>query len=97
MKPPMQGVPLTRRQIEILRLIAQNLTDAEIALRLDVSRFTIAAHLRNIDKKLGMRRRVSLTVYALKVGLVRLEDIELPARPAMKSKSARETAQKGKE
>ena len=97
MKRTIQGVPLTPRQIEILRLIAQDLTDAEIALKIGVSRFTIGAHLRDIDKVLGMRRRVALTVYALKNGLVRLDDIDLPVRPAMKSKIARGTAQKGKE
>jgi ATP/maltotriose-dependent transcriptional regulator MalT len=51
------GVALTVREIEVLRLLAQDLSNPQIAERLVVSRRTVDAHLRSIYDKLGVKSR----------------------------------------
>lgn len=62
------GGGLSRREVEILRLVATGLTDAEVAGELVVSRRTVHAHLRSIYRKLDVRMRVAATQYALEHG-----------------------------
>lgn len=61
---------LTKREIEILRLVAQGLSDAQVAERLVLSPRTINAHLTSIYNKLGVNSRVAATRLALEKGLV---------------------------
>jgi len=56
---------LTGRELEVLRLAAQGLTDAQIAERLVVSRRTVNFHLSSIYSKLGVNSRTAATRYAL--------------------------------
>ncbi|RPJ49642.1 MAG: LuxR family transcriptional regulator, partial [Chloroflexi bacterium] len=51
------GTSLTAREIEVLRLLAQDLSNPQIAEKLVVSRRTVDAHLRSIYDKLGVRSR----------------------------------------
>jgi DNA-binding NarL/FixJ family response regulator len=67
-EPP--GDPLTPREVEILKLIAEAWTSDRIALELGISRRTVDRHRENILAKLGMRDRVELTRYASRRGLV---------------------------
>jgi DNA-binding NarL/FixJ family response regulator len=62
--------PLTPRELEILKLIAEAWTSDRIALELGISRRTVDRHRENILSKLGMRDRVELTRYAIRRGLV---------------------------
>ena len=62
--------PLTPRELEILKLIAEAWTSDRIALELGISRRTFDRHRENILAKLGMRDRVELTRYAIRRGLV---------------------------
>lgn len=62
---------LTRREIEVLQLIAEGLTDAQVADRLVLSTRTVQAHLRSIYSKLNITTRTAATRYALEHGLVR--------------------------
>ena len=62
---------LTTRELEVLALVADGLTDAEVAERLVVSIRTVHAHLRSIYRKIGVRSRSTATRYALEHGLVR--------------------------
>jgi predicted ATPase/DNA-binding CsgD family transcriptional regulator len=62
------GGGLSRREVEILRLVATGLSDAEVAGELVVSRRTVHAHLRSIYRKLDVRTRVAATEYALEHG-----------------------------
>ncbi len=55
---------LTAREVEVLRLLAQGLTDAQIAEQLVLSLHTIHAHLRTIYSKLGVTSRSAATRYA---------------------------------
>ena len=73
MKTPVSpGVPegLTPREVEVLRLLAQGFTNAQIAERLVVSPLTVHTHLGNIYSKLGVTSRSAATRYALDHHLV---------------------------
>jgi DNA-binding NarL/FixJ family response regulator len=62
--------PLTAREMEVVKLIAEGHTSEEIADRLVLSKKTVERHRANILGKLGMRNRVDLTRYAIRRGLV---------------------------
>jgi DNA-binding NarL/FixJ family response regulator len=62
--------PLTPREQEVVKLIAEAHTNDEIAEVLVISKKTVERHRANILEKLGMRDRVELTRYAIRRGLV---------------------------
>lgn len=62
--------PLTPRELEVLKLIAEGHTSKEMAATLVLSIKTIERHRANILAKLGMRDRVDLTRYAIRRGLI---------------------------
>ncbi len=62
--------PLTLRELEVTKLIAEGLTSDEVAETLMIAKNTVNRHRDNILEKLGMRNRVELTRYAIKRGLV---------------------------
>jgi NarL family two-component system response regulator LiaR len=70
--PPTEN-PLTEREVDVLKLVAQGMTDQEIADRLVVSHWTIHAHVRNILAKLHLANRTQAALYALREGLADLE------------------------
>ncbi len=61
--------PLSPRELQVLKLIAEAYTSDRIAAELSISRRTVDRHRENILAKLGMRDRVELTRYAIKRGL----------------------------
>ena len=62
--------PLTPRESEITKLVAEGYTSREIADALFISEKTVERHRANILEKLGMRDRVELTRYAIRRGLI---------------------------
>jgi DNA-binding NarL/FixJ family response regulator len=62
--------PLSPRELEVVKLIAEAYTSDQIAQELSISRRTVDRHRENILAKLGMRDRVELTRYAIRRGLV---------------------------
>jgi DNA-binding NarL/FixJ family response regulator len=62
--------PLTPRELEIVKLVAEGHASDEIAEALVISKKTVEHHRSHILEKLGMRDRVELTRYAIKRGLV---------------------------
>ena len=71
MSDDMQGPdePLTPREQEVLKLIAEAHTNKEIASILHLAEKTVESHRANLLRKLGMRDRVELVRYAIKRGL----------------------------
>lgn len=61
---------ITKREVEILRMIAEGLTTRQIGERLFVSEFTINAHRRNICRKLNIYTPIGLVNFAREHGLV---------------------------
>jgi NarL family two-component system response regulator LiaR len=65
---------LTRREIEVLKLAAQGMTNREIAGELTISVRTVQGHLSNIFSKLGVGSRTEAVLYAVREGRLTLED-----------------------
>ncbi len=62
--------PLSSRETEVVKLIAEGLTGREIADVLTISEKTVERHRANLLDKLGLRDRVAVTRYAIRRGLV---------------------------
>jgi DNA-binding NarL/FixJ family response regulator len=62
--------PLTPRELEVVKLIAEAYTNRQIAETLKLSEKTIESHRANVFAKLGMRDRVEIVRYAIRRGLV---------------------------
>ena len=68
--PPGESLPsypdgLTAREVEVLRLVAQGLSNAEIAEQLVISLLTVKAHMRSLYNKLDISSRSAATRYAI--------------------------------
>ena len=80
-RPPPSLASLTERELEILRLLASGLSNAELGSALYLSAPTIKTHLSNIFRKLGVRDRVQAVIAAYNAGVVE------PARAARQPSS----------
>jgi DNA-binding CsgD family transcriptional regulator len=69
-QPPQLLETLSGREVEVLHLVAEGLTNAQIAGRLFLSPKTVSSHLVSIFGKLGVTSRASATRFALEHGLV---------------------------
>lgn len=70
LKSPCESQPttderLTRREREVLRLVADGLTNREVAGRLFISEVTVKVHLRHVYEKLGVRNRMEAAIHAV--------------------------------
>lgn len=62
---------LTDRELDVIRCLAQGLSNSEIALKLSISTRTVTTHVRNILDKLGLDNRTQAALYAVEHGLVK--------------------------
>jgi NarL family two-component system response regulator LiaR len=70
---PPTAEPLTVREVEVLKLVAQGKSNQEIAETLVISERTVRTHVSNILSKLHLANRTQAALYALKEGLVDLD------------------------
>ena len=64
---------LSKREREVLSLVAEGLNNRAIAARLFISENTVKNHIRNIHEKLGVHTRMEAVVRAVREGLLRIE------------------------
>lgn len=65
---------LTTREREVLQLSAEGCNNSKIAARLFISRRTVESHRANLFLKLGLRTQTDLARYALRRGIIRLDE-----------------------
>jgi NarL family two-component system response regulator LiaR len=83
---PLTDDPLTEREVEVLRLVAQGLSNHDIAGTLNISERTVGNHIGSILRKLHLANRTQAALYALRRGLVDISAIkeiedEAPPQP----------------
>src|SRR5262245_43961646 len=66
---------LTAREREVFDVLAHGLSNADIAAQLNVSEATVRTHIASVLEKLELRDRTQVMIYALKRGLIHLEDL----------------------
>jgi len=76
-KDPPTPDPLTGRELEVLHLVAQGISNQEIAAQLVISEATVRTHIDNILNKLHLANRVQAALYALRKGLSSLDEAEI--------------------
>jgi NarL family two-component system response regulator LiaR len=74
-KQPLLSAPLTGRELEVLRVIAQGKSNREIAEDLVLAEKTVRTHVSNILGKLHLASRTQAALYALKEGFASLADV----------------------
>jgi NarL family two-component system response regulator LiaR len=67
--------PLTAREMEVLRLVAQGRSNREISEKLVITELTVSTHVSNILGKLHLASRTQAALFALREGLASLDDI----------------------
>lgn len=73
--PPTES-PLTDRELAVLKLLAQGLSNQEISTRLTISEWTVRTHVRNILSKLHLANRTQAALYALREGLASMDETD---------------------
>ncbi len=73
-KKPLTPDPLTERELDVLRLVAEGRSNRDIAEQLVITEMTVRTHVSNILSKLHLASRTQAALYALREGIASLED-----------------------
>jgi DNA-binding NarL/FixJ family response regulator len=68
--------PLTERELEVIRALAQGKSDRQIAHTLEISEKTVNNHTSNIYRKLHLFDRTQAVIYAIREGIIDVEELE---------------------
>jgi DNA-binding NarL/FixJ family response regulator len=68
--------PLTERELEVIRALAQGMSDRQIAATLGISEKTVRNHTSNIYRKLHIFDRTQAVIYAIREGVIDVEELE---------------------
>ena len=68
--------PLTERELQVIRALAQGMSDRQIAHALDISEKTVRNHTTNIYRKLHIFDRTQAVIYAIREGVIDVEELE---------------------
>src|SRR5215203_4644538 len=81
--PKLAPPPLTQRELEVIRALAQGMSDRQIASSLGISEKTVRNHTSNIYRKLHIFDRTQAVIYAVREGLIDVRDLEYrpPSEP----------------
>ena len=75
-QPPADGVALSERELDVLRLAARGMSNAEIGKELSLSSRTVQVHLTHVFAKLGVASRTEAVITGLRQGWFSLEELE---------------------
>ena len=64
---------LTKREVEVTRLVAEGFKNREVAGKLGISVKTVETHRANVMNKLGLRNLAQLIRYAIQKGMIKIE------------------------
>jgi DNA-binding CsgD family transcriptional regulator/sugar lactone lactonase YvrE len=87
--PPDSNVRLSRREMEIARLVAEGLTNRDIAARLFISERTVDGHLEHVREKLGVNSRAQIATWVTRQGTSVALDVSVPTAAAPPLRRAR--------
>ncbi len=73
---PQLTPPLTERELEVIRALAQGMSDRQIARSLEISEKTVRNHTSNIYRKLHIFDRTQAVIYAIREGVIDVEELE---------------------
>jgi len=81
--PKLAPPPLTQRELEVIRALAQGMSDRQIASSLGISEKTVRNHTSNIYRKLHIFDRTQAVIYAVREGVIDVRDLEYrpPSEP----------------
>ncbi len=74
--PRLAPPPLTERELDVIKALAQGMSDRQIASSLGISEKTVRNHTSNIYRKLHIFDRTQAVIYAIRRGLVDVEELE---------------------
>jgi DNA-binding NarL/FixJ family response regulator len=74
--PHLAPPPLTERELEVIRALAQGMSDRQIAQSLGISEKTVRNHTSNIYRKLHIFDRTQAVIYAVREGVIDVEELE---------------------
>ncbi len=74
--PQLAPPPLTERELEVIKALAQGMSDRQIAQSLGISEKTVRNHTSNIYRKLHIFDRTQAVIYAVREGVIEVRDLE---------------------